>query len=397
MMREKLLFLSHRIPYPPNKGDKIRSYHLLEHLTRKYDVYLGAFVDDPSDWQYQEKLKNLCRECCLIPMNPSASRLLSLSGFLEGSALTLPYYRNARLGKWVEDIVSGHSVKKMVVFSSAMAQYVEKYEDCRRIMDFVDVDSDKWMQYAKSKSWPFDAIYRREGRLLEKYERKIASEFDASFFVSPEEAALFSKIAPESSQKTYHYCNGVNAEYFSPEQVHSSPYGNQEKIIVFTGAMDYWPNIDAVEWFSEEVLPKILERIPDARFYIVGSNPSSAVRKLAAQEGVVVTGRVEDVRPYLYHSKVAVAPLRIARGIQNKVLEAMAMGKPVVASPQALEGIMENEGCMLAENAENFAVHVAGILEGKEAAHGRECILKNYDWEANLSGFSLHLEGECIS
>lgn len=392
-MRENLLFLSHRIPYPPNKGDKIRSFHLLDHLSRKYSVHLGTFVDDEADWQYQDVLKKICGKCCLIPMNPRISKLQSLSGFVSGEALTLPYYRNRELQRWVDSTISELDITRIVVFSSAMAQYVEKHEDARRIMDFVDIDSDKWTQYAESKSWPLDAIYRREGKLLEKYERKIAGEFDASFFVSSQEAALFKRIVPEYAANTHFYCNGVDAGYFSPDRDYADPFPAGEKAIVFTGAMDYWPNIDAVKWFSEEIFPIVLGKIPDARFHIVGSNPAPAVSRLAALPGVMVTGRVADVRPYLAHAKVAVAPLRIARGIQNKVLEAMAMEKPVVASPQALEGIAENEGCLLGDSAEEFAAHVIHVLEGKMSFEtGRSCILKNYDWEKNLAEFSSHLE-----
>ncbi len=393
-MPENLLFLSHRIPYPPNKGDKIRSFHLLDHLRKQYRVHLGTFVDDGKDWIHAEKMKEICGECCIVPLNPRLSRLTSLKGLASGEALTLPYYRNNTLQAWVDSLIENLSIEKIVVFSSAMAQYVEKHTDALRIMDFVDIDSDKWTQYADSKPWPLNAIYRREGQLLEKYERKIASAFDVSFFVSPQEADHFRTIAPECSSKIHYYSNGVDAEYFSPERAYPNPFREDEKAIVFTGAMDYWPNIEAVTWFSKEIFPLVLKSEPRARFHIVGSNPAREVKHLSALQGVTVTGRVEDVRPYLFHARLAVAPLRIARGIQNKVLEAMAMAKPVVASPQALEGIVENESCICARDEIEFSGHVLRLLGNSGEMSGRSRILESYDWERNLEKIASFLEGK---
>jgi sugar transferase (PEP-CTERM/EpsH1 system associated) len=327
-------------------------------------------------------------------MNPKSSRLHSLSGLISGKALTLPYYKNKTLQNWVDRLMSDLCVEKVVVFSSAMAQYVEKFEQALRIMDFVDVDSDKWTLYAKSKAWPLDQVYRREGRLLGRYERKIAGEFDASFFVSPQEAALFRTLAPESATRIHTYSNGVDADYFSPDRPYPAPFPSTEQAIVFTGAMDYWPNIDAVNWFARDIFPLVLIEKPDARFYIVGSNPSGAVTQLANRPGIVVTGRVDDVRPYLAHAILAVAPLRIARGIQNKVLEAMSMGTPVVASPQALEGIASTGGCRSGRDAEEFAAHILELLRSERStgSAGRACILQHYDWDRNLAHLSSHLD-----
>ncbi len=393
-MSEDLLFLSHRIPYPPNKGDKIRSFHLLKHLSRSYKVHLGTFIDDEADWKHVEDVKKMCGKCCILPMNPRSSKFRGLSGLVSGKALTIPCYENRVLQAWVDNLMLNLSVERIVVFSSAMAQYVEKFEQALRIMDFVDVDSDKWTQYAKAKAWPLNLLYRREGRLLEAYERKIAGAFDASFFVSPHEADLFKTLAPESSDRIHAYCNGVDADYFSPDRAYPNPYAAHEQAIVFTGAMDYWPNIDAVKWFAQEVLPLVLTKKPEARFYIVGSNPSRAVTQLASLPGIAVTGRVDDVRPYLAHAMLAVAPLRIARGIQNKVLEAMSMGKPVVATPQALEGIAGGEGCLVGHDAGEFASLVLDLLDSVRSMGeaGRSCILEHYDWDRNLTTLSSYLD-----
>ncbi len=390
-MPQKLLYLVHRIPYPPNKGDKIRSYHLLKHLASVYEIHLGAFVDDENDWKYEDEVKQLCKECCLVPMNPKAAKPKSLFGLFKGEALTLPYYRNRALKSWVDRMLKETKMDRIVVFSSAMAQYVSDAEGVR-IMDFVDVDSDKWSQYAEAKPWPLNWLYRREGRLLLHFERRIAESFDASFFVSPHEAALFRSLAPESKNRIHHFNNGVDAEYFSPDRDYANPYREGEEVLVFTGAMDYWPNIDAVTWFSRDIFPLIREEKPHARFYIVGSNPARQVVELKKLAGVNVTGRVNDVRPYLAHARLAVAPLRIARGVQNKVLEAMSMAKHVIASQQAVEGIEAGAGYDVANGAEEFAARILQNLDSGPNPIGRDAILSRYDWEKNLAGIDSCLE-----
>ncbi len=395
-MSNNLLYLVHRIPYPPNKGDKIRSFHLLQHLRTRYNIYLGAFVDDENDWQYADEVRQLCKESCLVPMNPRISKLRSLSGLLSGEALTLTYYRNAQLQSWVDTLIKDHNIDRIVVFSSAMAQYVEHFEHAQRIMDFVDVDSDKWTQYAQAKRWPLNTLYRREGKLLLDYEKKIACEFDASFFVSHKEAALFRQLAPDSASRIHSFNNGVDAKYFSPDPIYSNPYGQDEAVLVFTGAMDYWPNIDAVEWFARDIFPQVLAKKSHACFYIVGSNPAKSVVRLGSLPGIHVTGSVDDVRPYLAHARLAVAPLRIARGVQNKVLEAMAMAKPVIATPQAMEGIATNmeTGCFTGHSAqeitEQIIVQLNSILTPNQA--GRDTILAHYDWKRNLAEIDDFLE-----
>ncbi|MDP2961399.1 MAG: TIGR03087 family PEP-CTERM/XrtA system glycosyltransferase [Sulfurimicrobium sp.] len=387
-MPEELLYLTHRVPYPPNKGDKIRSFHLLRHLSQHYRVHLGTFVDDEADWQHVETTKSFCGESHFARLTPSTSRLRSLSGILTGQALTLPYYRNAGMQHWVNGLLANNPIKRILVFSSAMAQYVQHAENMKRVIDFVDIDSDKWNQYAKSKRWPLSWLYRREGKLLLRYEREVAQEFDASMFVSREEAELFKQLAPESADKTGYFSNGVDTGYFSPEREYPDPYPDGEQALVFTGAMDYWPNVDAVRWFAEEVFPAVHAALPHSRFYIVGSRPTAVVRELAQLPGITVTGTVADIRPYLAHARLAVAPLRIARGLQNKVLEAMAMAKPVLASPQAAEGIRAIQGNELhvANTAQEFGQKALALLADKTCGTAaRDRILADYDWDSCLA------------
>ena len=394
---EDLLLLIHRIPYPPNKGDKIRSYHLLKHLAGQYRVHLATFVDAADDWQHVPKVEAMCASSHFAPLNPTLARVRSLGALLKNRSLSLDYYRDASLERWVDATVARHNISRVLVFSSAMAQYADKYPQARRVVDFCDVDSDKWRQYADQKSWPMSWLYRHEARQLLSYERRVARDYDASLFVSAPEAALFRDLAPESSARIGFFNNGVDTEYFSPDASHANPYPAGERAVVFTGAMDYWPNVDAVQWFANEVLPQLRARFADLRFYIVGARPTQAVRDLEKLPGVTVTGTVPDVRPYIAYAQVAVAPLRIARGIQNKVLEAMAMATPTVVSPQALEGIDAEPGLdlVLADGAEAFAEAVGGMLHARQDAMGRAArarVERQYSWPSNLACIGERLE-----
>jgi sugar transferase (PEP-CTERM/EpsH1 system associated) len=394
---ENLLLLIHRMPYPPNKGDKIRSYHLLKHLAQRYRIHLGTFIDDEDDWQHVPLVKAMCAESHFARLKPRAARVRSLGALLANRSLSLDYYRDRKLKAWVKDLTSRQKIDRILVFSSPMAQYAEDYPAARRVVDFVDIDSDKWRQYAEKKSAPMSWLYGHEARQLLRYERHVASQCDASLFVSQPEAELFKTLAPESAAKIGFFSNGVDTDYFSPVPAHANPYPAGQRAIVFTGAMDYWPNIDAVQWFAAEVFPALREADPSLYFYIVGTRPSPDVQVLAQANGVVVTGSVPDVRPYLAHGLVAVAPLRIARGIQNKVLEAMAMAKAVVVTPQALEGIDATPGAelLLADGAPAFQQAVTAALAGSAEAIGlaaRRRVQDFYSWPSKLACLDVLLD-----
>lgn len=386
-----LLFLAHRIPFPPNKGDKIRSFHLLRHLSRSWRVHLGAFVDDPADWRHADALRDYCAETCLLPLNPILGKLRCLRGFLTGEPLSVPYYADGAMRAWVEKVVGACPKAGVLVFSSAMAQYLENLDALNRVIDFVDVDSDKWRQYAAGKPWPASWVYAREGERLLDYDRRIAASFDHSLFVSEAEAALFRDLAPESASKISTLENGVDTEYFAPARDYYNPYNTGAEVFVFTGAMDYWANIDAVSWFAHEVFPAIRASHPRSEFFIVGSRPSHAVRELERLSGVIVTGAVDDVRPYLAHAHLAVAPLRIARGVQNKVLEAMAMAKSLLATGAAMEGIDGAEGLDLqvVESAEDWVQVAISTLERQAlplvSSVNRKFVVEQYGWAQSLS------------
>jgi sugar transferase (PEP-CTERM/EpsH1 system associated) len=398
---QNLLFLPHRIPYPPDKGDKIRSFHFLQHLAKSYRIHLGSFIDDPDDWSHVAGLREICADTHFASLRPATATLRALGGFVTGEALSLPYYRDRRLAAWVDRVLTQVRPDTVFVYSSAMAQYVlgAAPRPRRIVMDFIDVDSDKWRQYAETQNWPMNWVYRREDRTLLSFDRRVAKAADASFFVSESEADLFRRLAPESAAKVFAVGNGIDAAYFSPETAYANPYDGGGPALVFTGAMDYWPNVDAVIWFAREVFPRVRERFHEAVFVIVGSRPTAEVLQLGGLPGVSVTGRVADVRPYLAHAAAAVVPIRIARGIQNKVLEAMAMARPVVTTPQALEGIDAAPGVhlSLAGDTDAFAAATVDAVADPAAAEmgraARARVVDAYGWPAKLAQFDSIIGG----
>lgn len=392
----KILYLVHRLPYPPNKGDKVRSYHLLKHLAARHEVHLGTFIDDPDDEQHLPRVRALCAGLHAARLNPRTAKLLSLRGLLSGEALSLPYYRDAGLQAWVDDAVARVGFDAVVVFSGVMAQYVPP--GLRKLVDFVDVDSAKWRDYAPEHAWPMSWLYRRESAKLLGFEQRIAREAQCSFFVTDNEVALFRELSPGQALNLASLGNGVDAEFFTPEPARASLFAADELPLVFTGAMDYWPNIDAVTWFVRDMLPALRERFPALRFHIVGRSPAPAVQALAG-EAVNVTGTVADVRPYLQHAAAVVAPLRLARGIQNKVLEAMAMARPVVAAGSCVKAIAPAAlpGLQPADDAASYVERLTAWLADPAAADAagrsaRDFVLGAYSWEAHLAGLDRYLE-----
>ncbi|ABK43111.1 glycosyl transferase, group 1 [Magnetococcus marinus MC-1] len=393
-----ILFLVHRIPYPPNKGDKVRAYHLLLELAARHRVAVGAFVDDPHDLQYAQELAALVEgPCHLVPLDPKRAKPASLRGLLKGEALSMPYYRSRRMRRWVEARFAAGLVDATVCYSSPMAQYVAHHNQ-PIIMDFVDVDSDKWRQYAQQQRGVMRWLYQREGTLLEWQEKAIADRVEAAYFVNAQEAEHFRSLHPARRGMVHHYDNGVDLEKFNPQLAFPNPYRGAP-VLVFTGMMDYWPNIQAVVWFSKRVLPALRAHHGDLQLAIVGAKPTDEVKQLAALPGVMVTGRVADVRPYVAHAAFAIAPLLTARGTQNKVLEAMAMGKAVLATPQAMEGLASCAGVgrwVAAETATMVAHGLALLAEPELAAQsgaaGRRCVESHYHWPANIAPLLTTLE-----
>ena len=392
--RPQLLFLTQRIPYPPMKGEKIRPLQAIQHLRQTYDIHLGTLVDDARDWEHVPAVQALCASSWFSGIDRKLAKVTCQTGWLTGEPLSVTFYRDRKLQAWVRRTLDAVKPEAIFVFSGNMAPYVLglKGSERVRLVDLTDVDSEKWRAYAEVARFPMNWVYRREWRKTAALEARIARECDWCTFVSDDEAALFARLAPDHKDKIRAVSNGVDHAYFDPALPFDAPFATDRLNFVFTGTMDYPPNVDAVVWFAGEILPLIRQTAPSAQFHVVGSSPSAEVQALAGREGVFVTGRVPDVRPYLAHASAGVAPMRIARGIQNKVLEAMAMARPTVVTRDALEGIdaVPGQEVLLADTAQAFAAACLEAARPEAAAIGqaaRARVLSDYVWAERLRGF----------
>ena len=393
-----LIFLSHRIPFPPDKGEKIRAWHILRQLARTHRIHLGCFVDDPADWAHLPELRAHCADVACFGLDRGRQKLLSLARLRPGQPLTPGYFQDARLQRWT-DAKRAAGIDRAFVYCSAMAPYLTGAHGVRRVLDMVDMDSAKWADYAARARWPARAVWAREARTLLAFERLAALDYDRTLFVSQAEAADFARAAPEAAGRVGWLDNGVDLGHFAPAG-YERPFP-PGPTIVFTGTMDYWPNVDAMTWFAADVLPRLRASRPGLRLCIVGANPAPEMRRLARDPAVIVTGRVADVRPYLAHADVVVAPLRSARGIQNKVLEAMAMGRPVVATPQAFAGLrcVAGRDLLVGADAAGFAACAGAVLDGRHAGLGgaaRAAMVAGHDWTATLAGLAALFDAPAV-
>lgn len=386
-----ILFLAHRIPYPPDRGDKIRSWHLLRHLSERARVHLACFADDEADAAHLPALRQALGGRLgevHVEVRKAGKAAAGARALIDGRPVSLALFDSFRLRAFVDRLLAGGAVDTVFGFSGQMAQFVPAGLRQRFVMDLGDVDSAKFAQYAETGAGPMRWIYRREAERLFEFERSTAARADVTTFVSEAEAALFR--ARTGLPNIRAVSNGIDLAYFDPgagfARLEAAEKGNRP-ILLFTGQMDYAPNVDAVSFFAEQVLPLV----PGARFVIAGRNPTPAVRKLAG-DAVIVTGAVADIRSWIAAADLVVAPLRIARGIQNKVLEAMAMAKAVVATPAAFEGIEAEAGTELivAEGADAMAHAVRMLLLAPDLAAGiglaaRRHVVETYSWDQRLA------------
>jgi sugar transferase (PEP-CTERM/EpsH1 system associated) len=386
-----ILFLAHRIPFPPDRGDKIRSWHLLKQLASLGRVELACFADDEADAAHlpalREALGGRLGEAH-VEVRTRGKAAAGARALVEGRPVSLALFDSGRLRDFVARRLAGGTIGTVFAFSGQMAQFVPADLRQRFVMDFGDVDSAKFAQYAAEGAGPMRWVNRREAGKLFAFERATAARADLSLFVSEAEADLFRKLTGLGNIQAL--SNGIDVDHFDPAA--GFPRLDQEvrgegPLLLFTGQMDYAPNVQAVTWFARAVLPDI----PGARFAIAGRNPAPAVRALAGAR-VRVTGAVADMRAWLAAADVVVAPLKLARGIQNKVLEAMAMARPVVASAAAFEGIEAEPGrdLLVADDAADTAAAIDGLLAApaRAAALGaaaRRQMERAYRWEARLA------------
>nr|WP_208403045.1 TIGR03087 family PEP-CTERM/XrtA system glycosyltransferase [Sphingomonas japonica] len=380
-----MLFLAHRIPYPPDRGDKIRAFHLLKHLARTHRVHLVAFADDPRDLGHRGALAEWTASCTIVPRTKPKWRA-GVEALASGKPISLTAFDDPAMHRAVAAVMARPALDDIVVFSGQMAQYLPRDSGCRIVMDFCDMDSAKFASYAASGSAPMRWLMAREARRLQAFESDVAARVDASLFVSAAEAALFAEATGHTATVVE---NGIDTERFDPAAAFAQ-VDLGSAAIVFTGQMDYPPNVDAVTWFADAVWPAVHARHPGSRFVIVGRAPTEAVRRLADRPGITVTGEVDDVRGWLAAAAVAVAPLRVARGVQNKVLEAMAMARPVLVSAVAAEGIDHGGTLRVADDPAALAAAIDTLLGDADAAAAlgraaRERVRDRYGWDARLA------------
>ena len=382
----RILYLAHRLPYPPNKGEKIRSFHHLRHLSAAHDVHLISFVekndDDPGP------LCEMCRSVELVPLSRAGAMLRSAAALAGAGSLSAAYFASAAMRRAIQRATATTSFDVAWASSSAIAEHLTSSRARRRIVDFVDVDSEKWREFAQHTSGLRASIYMTESRRLAGLEARVAAGADSVLLASESEATLLRQRLPEAPVRVV--LNGVDSGYFRPSETNADDRAAQ---LVFVGALDYRPNIDAVLFFLRDVLPQLRERWPKIEFTAVGHRPVAELRRAAHQAGVHVAGSVPDVRPYLADAAICVVPLRFGRGVKNKVLEAMAMGVPVVASRVAADGldVRDREHLLTADTAADIAAALAELVPDRErrrtlAANALRYVREHHRWERVLSG-----------
>lgn len=392
-----IIFIAPRIPFPPNKGDKIRSFHILQKLKENHKIYLAFIVDDENDLNNIEGARGLSDEIVFdVVKFPKIRKISScMRAIFTHRSITGSFFYSEKLQSKIDEWILSNGITDIFCLSSSSAEYIFRskhyqmiVEKINLIMDFIDVDSRKWRQYSQSATGIMQQIYKFEEKQILALEKKIARKFNHLFFVSEAEKSIF--LENGVAAHVIAMSNGVNLEMFVPPQIPPKP--TKIKKIVFVGAMDYLPNIEGINWFVGAVLPYIYKQYEDVMLYIVGSNPSRKVKNLAVKDKIIVTGFVDDVREYIASADVCVVPLMVARGIQNKVMEAMAMGKAVVCTPQALEGIDAEPGkdVLIAAAEVEFADTIVKLLEDTNLAqeignNARTSMEQKYSWEGNLA------------
>jgi len=386
----RILFLSQRVPFPPNRGDKITTSKLIERMRRQHTVRCVAFSHGDADEAGARELERMGVPIRTVPYRDTRAKLGALPLLFTNKPLTLGVYGSSELQRIVDEEIAQADLA--YAYSSSMGAFLERHAGKARVMHFGELDSDKWGQYAGRSSPPMSWVYAREQRTLLEFERRVARFFSANVVCTPLEERVFREQIPGASCVVLR--NGVDLERFHPRE--NAPRAGE---LVFTGVMNYHPNVEGCVWFVREILPQVRAVVPDTRFTIVGSSPTRAVRRLAQTPGVTVTGFVPDTRDYLRRAAVAVAPLRIARGIQNKVLEALAMGLPVVGTTSATQGVdgVNGRDYLVADGPGAFAAAL-GILLSQQArarelgAAGRRFVEAQYDWEKVFAPLDAILE-----
>ena len=359
----KILFLCHRIPYPPNRGGKIRPFNMIRHLSRKHEVVVASLAHTEAELKEGLALRDHCYELLAEVVTNSNRWTRAGRALATNQPSSVAYFWSPRLRRRIEDAAARYRFDAVMVHCAFAAQYVLGIPAHFRLLDFGDLDSGKWLDYRQFRGFPLCYGYGLEARKLRRYEKQLTKSFDYSTLTTQGELEEFKKL--DVAIPTTVIPNGVDSSYFQPD-----PKPRNSRTIAFVGRMDYFPNIDGATYFAKDIFPLVRQRAPGAELWLVGSNPSRMVRDLGAIPGVKVTGHVADVRPYLFQASLTVAPLRLARGTQNKILESMATGTPVVATAMAAKGVAAIPGkhLLVADDPAHFAAEVSRILENETLA-----------------------------
>lgn len=380
-----ILFVCHRFPFPPHRGGKIRPFHMVRHLAEKHRVVVATLAHSEEELAQGSDLQKHCSEV-IAEVVPSPKRWMRAASALPTSkASSARYFWSARLQRKIRELASRMPIDAVIVHCAFVADYVREIRAPFRMLDYGDLDSRKWSDYARCRSFPLSAGYALEAHKLQHIERTLAGEFDQCSVTAEGELQSYRELGVPTPCQVIP--NGVDAEYFH----FCGDRAQHSDVIVFLGRMDYFPNIDGILHFVKDVFPLVRSRNPAAQLRIVGSNPVPPIMALNQLPGISVTGLVPDVRPYVQDAAVAIAPLRIARGTQNKVLECMAMGVPVVASPQAAKGVQAfpDRDLLVGHTPNQFADHVIRLLSNTElrmriAEAGRKQVLSAHSWAASM-------------
>jgi sugar transferase (PEP-CTERM/EpsH1 system associated) len=383
--RLRVFFVAQRVPFPPDRGDKITTFNEIRHLAQTHEVHVFCLADGERDLDNISGLLNYAATVSAVPVSKWRSIIRALRALASGEAMSVAALKEKALYDTIRCKHQELQPDLLIVYSGNVAQYAMAFSQTPRVMQFADLDSLKWEQYATSRGPVLRWLYQAEQRRLLAYERLVAATFDHSLVCTAIERRDFEELIPGVPVTVVG--NGVDLDYFRPTSRMAKPGS-----MVFTGIMSYWPNIDAVRWFCDAILPLIREHVPHAVLTICGRSPSAAVRRLARRPGVLVTGGVSDTRPFLAGAEVFVAPMRLGRGIQNKLLEAMAMGLPVVTSTAAWRAtvVPDGDGIVACDDPTEFATAIVNLLRdpdyriemGQKARHAVET---HYGWDAQLT------------
>ena len=387
----KILFVCHRFPYPPNEGGKIRAFNMIAHLQKNHHVTVASLLESKADLTEASGIEPYCHDYIAEVMSKPLAWLKAVLCLVTLIPSSMGYFHSWKLAKKIKSLIKQNHYDLIVVHCSSVAHLVLSDKNTQKVLDFCDMDSQKWLIYAKHKPFPLSLAYWLEGVKLERAEKRLAMQFESSSVATAFELETLQNF--NSGQQSFCFPNGVDTEYFAPT---NNAY--DVNTICFIGKMNYYPNEKCMLEFSQQVFPLLRMKYPQLKLCIVGSNPTEKILALAEQEGIEVTGRVADVRPYVQRAALSVVPLTIARGTQNKILESMAMGVPVVCSTVAAKGIdaQAEEHVLVAENANDYVSQIARIIDSRQererlANNGRARMLSHHSWQIAMEKMDSHI------